>query len=69
MVKDLGHVRRVSNIMPIWLPDLVAFRRDPRFDEFTVRLGLHEYWKANGPPDGYALRDGRLVAHERTRGG
>jgi len=59
----------VSNIMPIWLPDLVAFRRDPRFDEFSVRLGLHEYWKANGPPDGYALRDGRLVAHERTRGG
>jgi hypothetical protein len=69
MVTHRGHVRRVLNIsiMPIWLPELVAFRRDPRFHEFTVRLGLHEYWKANGPPDGYALQDGRLV--ERVENG
>ena len=49
------------NLPAIWKPDLVAFRRDPRFHEFTARLGLPEYWKAHGPPDGYTLQDGRLV--------
>jgi len=62
-VAHFEHARRLSNVtlMPLWLPDLVAFRRDPRFQEFTARLGLLEYWKAYGPPDGYALQDGRLV--------
>jgi hypothetical protein len=64
LVTHLERARRLLNVnvMPIWLPDLVAFRCDPRFHEFTARLGLHAYWKANGPSDGYALQDGRLVA-------
>ena len=68
-VTNFEQTRHLSNItlMPVWLPELVAFRRDPRFHEFTVRLGLPEYWKAMGPPDGYALRDGRLV--ERVKNG
>jgi hypothetical protein len=66
LVTHLERARRLLNVnlMPIWLPDLGAFRRDPRFHEFTARLGLHAYWKANGPPDGYALQDGRLVARQ-----
>jgi TolB-like protein/tetratricopeptide (TPR) repeat protein len=65
-VTQFEHARHLSNItlMPVWLPELAAFRGDPRFHEFTARLGLHEYWKANGPPDGYALHDGHLVAHQ-----
>jgi TolB-like protein/Tfp pilus assembly protein PilF len=51
----------VINLPPLWLPELAAFRRDARFDAFTAKLGFVEYWKANGPPDGYVLERGRLV--------
>ena len=44
-----------------WMPELAPFRRDPRFHEFTARLGLQKYWEAKGPPDGYLLEKGRLV--------
>jgi TolB-like protein len=62
-VTNFEQAGRLSNItlMPLWLPELVAFRRDPRFHEFTGRLGLPEYWTVNGPPDGYGLQNGRLV--------
>ena len=53
------------NLPPIWLPELAEFRSDPRFREFTNRLGLIEYWNAHGPPDGYRLEQGRLVAREK----
>jgi len=66
LLSQFERTRHMANInlMPLWLPDLVAFRRDPRFHQFTVRLGFFEYWKAHGPPDGYALQDGRLVAYQ-----
>jgi len=69
LIAQLEGARHLTNIniMPIWLPELVAFRRDRRFHEFTVGLGLFEYWKVHGPPDGYALKDGRLV--ERVENG
>jgi len=53
------------NLPPIWMPELAEFRSDPRFREFTNRLGLIEYWNAHGPPDGYRLEQGRLVAREK----
>jgi len=49
------------NLPPLWLPELAAFRRDPRFQELAAGLGFIEYWKATRPPDGYALERGRLV--------
>jgi len=49
------------NLPPVWLPELAAFRRDARFQEFVAGLNLMEYWKANGPPDGYLLEHGHLV--------
>jgi TolB-like protein len=49
------------NLPPIWLPELTAFRRDPRFREFTARLGFVDYWQTHGPPDGCELKDGKLT--------
>lgn len=45
----------------LWLREMRPFRRDPRFHELTVRLGMLRHWQRHGPPDGYELRDGRLI--------
>ena len=45
----------------MWFPSLARFRADPRFQTFVGELGMLDYWASAGPPDGYALRDGRLV--------
>ena len=50
------------NLPPLWLPELAAFRRDPRFQELAAGLGFIDYWKSATPPDGYVLERGRLVA-------
>jgi hypothetical protein len=49
------------NLPPFWLPELRAFRQDPRFQDLAESLGLVQYWKQRGPPEGHELRDGRLV--------
>jgi hypothetical protein len=35
-----------------WGKDGVAFRRHPRFAELASRMGLVDYWKQYGYPDG-----------------
>jgi len=40
----------------IWLPELLAFRQDRRFQQLVQGLGLIEYWKQYGPPDECDLR-------------
>jgi hypothetical protein len=45
----------------LWSTDLHAFRMDPRFSDFTARLGMHEYWRKYGPPDDCDLAGGKLV--------
>lgn len=45
----------------LWLPEMRAFRDDPRFQHFVRRLRLFEYWSEYGPPDGYSLKGERLV--------
>jgi DNA-binding winged helix-turn-helix (wHTH) protein len=45
----------------LWMPEMRAFRRHPRFHELVTRLGLFHYWAEYGPPDGHELRNGRLV--------
>ncbi len=35
-----------------WTADAEAFRKDPRFLELATRLGLTDYWKQYGYPDG-----------------
>jgi TolB-like protein/tetratricopeptide (TPR) repeat protein len=45
----------------LWLPELLPFRKDPRFQEFVQRLGLIDYWKQHGPPDECDLRGEELI--------
>ena len=40
------------DIMHVWAPESAAFRRDPRFAQFVQRIGLVDYWKQYGYPDG-----------------
>jgi hypothetical protein len=47
----------------LWSPELRGFRQDSRFQAFTARLGLMEFWKQYGPPDGCDLKDGKLTCH------
>jgi hypothetical protein len=35
-----------------WGPEGEAFRKDPRFAELAQRIGIVEYWKQYGFPDG-----------------
>ena len=35
----------------LWLPEMQAFRADPRFHELTQRLRLPDYWRRHGSPD------------------
>lgn len=45
----------------LWMPELLAFRRDARFSDLTARLALTQYWAMYGPPDGFELKNGRLI--------
>jgi TolB-like protein len=48
---------------PLWLPEMRPFRKDPRFQAFVTRLGLIDYWKQYGPPDGCDLKEARLTCY------
>jgi TolB-like protein len=50
-------------VAPLWLPELRAFRRDPRFGDLVAGLGLLDYWKEHGPPDDCEFRGGRLIVN------
>ena len=43
---------QVSGLMHFWSIDACKFRADPRFPELARRIGLVEYWKQYGYPDG-----------------
>jgi TolB-like protein len=45
----------------IWIPELLPFRRDARFQAFAERVGLMEYWARFGPPDDCEIQDGKLI--------
>jgi TolB-like protein/Tfp pilus assembly protein PilF len=40
------------NVMHLWTPEARAMRKDPRFPTLVERLGLVDYWKQYGYPDG-----------------
>ncbi len=50
-----------GTLSPLWVPEMRAFRQDPRFQPFVARLGFMPYWEKFGPPDDCELRDGRLI--------
>jgi len=45
----------------LWMPEMLAFRRDPRFQLLCRRLRLFDYWASYGPPDNCQLRAGQLI--------
>ena len=54
-------ILNVLNLSPLWMPELLAFRRDERFQGFARELGLMDYWRERGPPDGCELKGERLL--------
>jgi TolB-like protein len=47
----------------LWTPEIRAFRQDARFQAFTTRLGLMDFWRKYGPPDACELQGGKLTCH------
>jgi tetratricopeptide (TPR) repeat protein len=45
----------------LWMPELLPFRQDPRFQSMCERMGMFEYWKKHGAPDNCELRGGKLI--------
>jgi TolB-like protein len=45
----------------MWMPEMLPFRHDPRFQAFAARMKLFDYWNKFGPPDNCELRDGKLL--------
>jgi tetratricopeptide (TPR) repeat protein len=43
-----------------WLPEMHAFRADPRFESLASRMGLTSYWRKFGAPDHCEMR-GKLI--------
>ena len=39
-----------------WLPEMSAFRADPRFEALMSHMGLVDYWRKFGAPDHCELR-------------
>ena len=50
-----------QNVMNTWSVDSVAFRQDPRFGELARRMGLVDYWKQYGFPDGCRAGSGDVA--------
>jgi tetratricopeptide (TPR) repeat protein len=48
---------------PVWLPEMLPFRRHARFDDFVARLRLPEYWREKGFPDGCRQQGGKWSWH------
>jgi hypothetical protein len=46
-----GAVPFQNYLAPMWIPELLPFRQDPRFASFAARLRLPAYWERHGPPD------------------
>jgi TolB-like protein len=51
----------VVNVGPLWMRELLPFRRDARFQRFVRDLGLIDYWRERGPPEGCDLKGERLL--------
>jgi TolB-like protein len=58
-----GVLAGAIHVATCWLPEMRPFRQDPRFQDYVTRLGMMQYWKQYGPPDGCELKDGTLICH------
>ena len=50
--EDPGSWFKSWDLSDAWSPEGKAFREDPRFAELAARIGIVEYWKQYGFPDG-----------------
>jgi adenylate cyclase len=50
--EDPGSWFKSWDLSDAWSPEGKAFREDPRFAELAERIGIVEYWKQYGFPDG-----------------
>jgi hypothetical protein len=50
--RDPGSWKKHWNLTMAWSPEGAAFRNDPRFGELASRMGITDYWKQYGYPDG-----------------
>jgi TolB-like protein/Flp pilus assembly protein TadD len=48
------------DMMHAWAPESAAFRSDPRFARVVERIGLLDYWKQYGYPDGCRAGQGEV---------
>ncbi len=52
LTQSLDHFARKGSIGAswtfLWMPELLDFRRDPRFQLICRRMGLFEYWNVYG---------------------
>ena len=60
LVQGSGVYPEIIAIGSMWSPVMQPFRQDPRFQELVERLGLIDYWKQFGPPDGCTLDGTKL---------
>ena len=58
-----GTSPQIIAIGSMWSPVMRTFRQDRRFPELVERLGLIDYWKQSGPPDGCKLSDSKLICN------
>jgi hypothetical protein len=55
---DAEGAAAVTAFIPqLWIPELRAFRQDPRFRTLATRLCLPLYWQRYGVPDDYDIRE------------
>jgi len=57
----------VVNLGPLWMPELLAFRLDERFQGLVRDLGFTDYWRERGPPEGWVLEGERLLPQQQLR--
>jgi TolB-like protein/tetratricopeptide (TPR) repeat protein len=50
--RDPGSWKKHWNLTMAWSREGAAFRKDPRFGELASRMGITDYWKQYGYPDG-----------------
>jgi adenylate cyclase len=45
----------------LWMPEMLPFRQDVRFQALCRRMSLFDFWEQHGPPDHCELRGGTLI--------
>jgi serine/threonine protein kinase/tetratricopeptide (TPR) repeat protein len=66
-LRDRSGLSGIPHNAGFWLDEMRAFRADPRFHDVTKRLGMIDYWRRFGVPDGCRL-NARISCPEAAAG-